>query len=92
MVDLENETLLTVAEAAKRLPTRPSACTVWRWMERGTRGIRLEYIKAGGARLTSVQALQRFADRLTADRTGEKPATDERRKRKADQDLSKAGW
>lgn len=70
MIDLKTETLLTPAQAAKLRPpsragrpTHPS--TIFRWMTRGIRGCRLETIRLGGVLFTSVEALQRFADRLT---------------------------
>lgn len=62
MVDVANETLLTLADAAKRLPNRPSLCTLWRWRKRGVRGRRLESVTIGGLVYTSVEALARFAE------------------------------
>jgi hypothetical protein len=35
-------------------------------MSRGVRGVRLEGVKVGGTTYTSVEALQRFAERLSA--------------------------
>jgi hypothetical protein len=43
--------------------------SVYRWTTVGIRGVVLETIQVGGRRLTSVEALQRFAERLSA-RTG----------------------
>ena len=40
--------------------------TIHRWIASGVRGVRLENINIGGARHTSVEALQRFAESLTA--------------------------
>jgi hypothetical protein len=62
MIDVQSETLLTLTDAAKRLPNRPSVCTLWRWRTRGIRGRRLESIAIGGMVYTSVEALARFAE------------------------------
>lgn len=66
MVDFSSEKLLRIpTEAAKALPNRPNASTLWRWYKRGVRGIRLETILIGASRYTSVQALERFIARTT---------------------------
>ena len=58
-IDL-TENLLTLAEASKRLPSRPNVCTLWRWANRGARGRKLETVLVGGRRYTSLEALNRF--------------------------------
>lgn len=60
-----DEQILTLSQAAKRLPrlrgNRPVAVsTLWRWCQRGLRGVRLEVIRLGGIRVTSEEALRRF--------------------------------
>ena len=48
---LFNEELLTLAEAAAKLPrlngTKPHTSTLWRWSTRGVRGVRLETRRIG---------------------------------------------
>lgn len=70
MINMSEETLISLREAPKHLPPRPngkrvhiSAC--YRWISRGVRGVHLESIKIGGSTYTSKEALQRFADRLS---------------------------
>ena len=67
---IANETLLSLPDAAKRLPSfrrgRPvTTKCVLSWVVEGIRTpqgmIRLEAIRMGGRWLTSVQALERFA-------------------------------
>jgi hypothetical protein len=75
MVDLSAETILSLTQAARRLPPgrggRPvSLSCILRWVIDGMRRpsgdtIRLEALRLGGRWVTSVQALQRFAERLT---------------------------
>lgn len=71
MIDVSSETLRTLPEAAKRLPRRragrpTNTATLYRWIAKGVRGVRLEAIRLGGGLVTSDEALQRFAERLTA--------------------------
>lgn len=55
-----NESLFTLKAAAKLLPGHPHYATLFRWAQRGCRGIRLETILVGGIRYTSREALDRF--------------------------------
>ena len=63
-INVENETLLTLTEAAKVLPRvngrKPAVSTLWRWCRRGLRGVRLDYLRIGRNIVTSPQALHRF--------------------------------
>lgn len=68
MLDLTNETGLSLSEATKQLPSlggrRLDVSTLWRWCRRGVRGVRLEYVRLGRRIITSREALARFAQRL----------------------------
>src|SRR5258708_3576071 len=74
MIDIQNETTIGLSAAARRLPPnrggRPvhPSCAL-RWVTVGVRVdgqvIRLEAIRLGGRWLTSVEALQRFAEAQT---------------------------
>ena len=71
VIDIATETVLGLREACERLPRgragRPThPTTIARWMDEGIGGIRLECLRVGKARCTSMEALQRFFDRLTA--------------------------
>jgi len=77
--DLTRETLLSLAQAARRFPParlgRPvSSSTVWRWCRKGVNVpgvgvVRLECVRVSGRWLTSVEAISRFvaAQTPTAD-------------------------
>jgi len=91
-IEVFKETVLTLAEAAKRLPKiqgkkgRPHVSTLYRWMLAGCKSrdgmiVRLETIKVGGTVCTSLEALQRFFDRLTGDTTVVTPPTPTQRQR-----------
>jgi hypothetical protein len=77
MVNIASETLIRLAEAAKLVPPsrrgkRTHESTVLRWILTGTKDrtgavVHLEGIRLGGKWLTSCEALQRFAERLTPD-------------------------
>lgn len=71
MINIANEKLLTLPDAARVPPpgrgnTRTHPSTIYRWISRGIRGIRLESICIGGKTYTSVEALQRWADALSS--------------------------
>jgi len=72
MIDVNGERLLTLVEAARKLPAgrggRPThTSTIYRWVVDGVRGVRLDGLRLGGRWLTSEAALQRFAVALSAD-------------------------
>ena len=69
-IDLLTETVLSLSDAAAALPRRrggrkvhPSC--VYRWVQRGLKGIRLECVQVGGTKCTSQEALARFFEALT---------------------------
>ena len=75
MIAIRHETLLTLAQAAALLPPnrrgRPVCLScLYRWIQHGIRTssaatVRLEALRLGGRWLTSAEALERFARRLT---------------------------
>lgn len=76
MIDVETEDLLTLCRAAAEIPNRASGrgvntSTVWRWAQRGVRGVRLETVLIGSIRFTSRQAIKRFFAATTAAANGE---------------------
>lgn len=68
MIDLLNENVISLTEAANTSPLRPHVSTVFRWIQRGVCGIKLESAMLGGRRVTSREAIQRFSDRVSAAR------------------------
>lgn len=67
MIDVGTETLIPIRDVPRRLPLRPTGrrlhiSAVYRWIQRGVGGVRLEAIRIGGTTYTSIEALQRFAD------------------------------
>lgn len=70
MIDLCSEEVVTLSAATRHLPARragkrPHVATMYRWASRGLRGQKLETIRIGGTLCTSLQALQRFFDKLS---------------------------
>lgn len=77
-IDFTNEKPISLLEAAAlpQIPRRRSGKPIhvsclYRWAQRGCRGIKLEILQVGGTTCTSLEALQRFFERLTAARNGE---------------------
>jgi hypothetical protein len=66
---LAEETVYPLTEIPEHLPRRRGKkvhkSTVFRWRN-GLRGVRLETIRCGGTLCTSLQAVQRFFDALSA--------------------------
>ena len=66
MIEIGNEQLVPLNEVPALLPARVNGkrihiSAIYRWAQRGIRGIRLEVIRVGGTTYTSREALQRFA-------------------------------
>ena len=71
-IDIACEELIPIREVPKRLPKKPGdkrvhISAVYRWMKKGVRGVKLDSVSIGGTRYTSIEALQRFVDRLSMD-------------------------
>lgn len=90
MIDIATETVIPIAEAPQHIPGRPSVATVWRWVLSGTRAGKLESFLVGGRRFTSVEAIQRFAERSTVAADGEKSPSRTSRQRERDIQQSEA--
>lgn len=80
MIDIANEQLIPIREVPRRLPPRPTGrpvhiSAVYRWVQRGIRGTCLEAIRIGGNTYTSIEALQRFGNRLNEASNGTQQAT-----------------
>jgi hypothetical protein len=96
MIDIHREHMLTITSAARELPGKPHVSTLWRWINRGVRGVRLSTIMVGGTRYTSREALQTFCEATTAaaDGTATPSRTSKQRQRdidRAERELSEAG-
>jgi hypothetical protein len=70
MISVHQETLIPLRDAPKHLPVRPNGkrlhiSAVYRWIAKGVAGVVLEAVRIGGTTYTSLEALQRFAERMT---------------------------
>ena len=99
MIDLQDEEVLSLTEATKRLPRRrkgkrPHVATLYRWAGAGVRGVTLETLRVGGTLCTSLQALQRFCEACTDPSSRPSSSTSKSREReikKAEAELAEAG-
>ena len=71
MIDLSNETILSLSEATHEVPRgrgnkRVHSSTLYRWATRGVAGTKLEAVRVGGLFVTSSEALNRFFRRLNS--------------------------
>jgi hypothetical protein len=98
-INIADEPPIPFTQATGVIPPRrrgrkAAASTLHRWATRGLRGVKLEMIMIGGTRCTSVAALQRFFDQLSAldadvSQTAGGPQTNQQRAAQADQELAK---
>jgi hypothetical protein len=70
VIDIQLEDIVTPTQAAGFLPQfrggkKVNLSTIWRWMEEGISGVKLEALWVGGVRSTSKEALQRFCEGVT---------------------------
>jgi Protein of unknown function (DUF1580) len=65
MIDIHCEHTFPFVECPKRIRSRPSPATIYRWALKGVRGVVLETVMMGGRRYTSVEAVDRFFSRLS---------------------------
>lgn len=88
MIDLTTEEVITMADAAKRLPTRPNIRTLYRWARVGVGGVKLRTIKVGSRVCTSAEALNDFCNRAAtpdgADAVAAVPRSTSQRRRAAE--------
>jgi uncharacterized protein DUF1580 len=101
MIDVTLEQPLPLAVLARKVPNRHgkrgvNVSTIWRWIQRGVHGVRLESVLIGGIRMSTEPALSRFFSATTAAANGE-PApipTDKQHQRAiaaAEKELAEAG-
>jgi hypothetical protein len=65
----EKDDYITLTEAAKLAPGRPSVNCIWRWARKGVlardgRRVRLEHVRIGGKLYTSAQWMAQFGQAL----------------------------
>lgn len=80
MIDVKREELIPIRLVPRRLPPRPNGrpvhiSAVYRWVQRGVRGVRLDAIRIGGTTYTSEEALQRFSTTSDASTFAPPPTT-----------------
>lgn len=85
MIDIQREKLVPLCDVPALLPKRNgkkiNISTVFRWGQRGLQGRRLETVQVGGRKCTSLEAIQRFFDRLGQREEGRCSPTSKRRQR-----------
>lgn len=85
MIDISSEQMVPVNQVPAHLPGRTHCSTIWRWVNKGVRGQRLETVMIGGIRYTSLESLQRFVEATTRAANGDAPDDEAPRPRSARQ-------
>ena len=77
-IDIRSEEIFSLTAATKlpcfanrRSGKRIHVSTLWRWATAGVGGVKLETIMAGGSRMTSFEAIERFFEQSTLHADGE---------------------
>jgi hypothetical protein len=90
VIDPNDEDIFPLSRATQQLKSRPSVATVWRWAQRGIRGVTLETVVIGGRRYTSHEAFGRFMHALNAPPTKASPTPSRLRERQKAQAAERA--
>lgn len=74
MIDLNQESPIPLREIPENLPKRNgkkiSLPTIYRWVQKGLHGIRLETVYSGGIHCSTVEAIRRFDEAVTQVKRG----------------------
>ncbi len=84
MSTILDQELIPLREAASIIPTRPHIATIWRWIERGARGHKLESWLVGGQRFTTRDAIESFLGKINGTSKLSSPSTPKARQRQID--------
>ena len=62
----DSKDLIPLAKAGQIIPGVRHPSTVWRWVNVGRYGVKLESLEVGGLTYTSRTAIQKFCEDITA--------------------------
>jgi len=62
----DSKDLITLAKAGQIIPGVRHPTTVWRWVNVGRYGVKLESLEVGGVTYTSRTAIQQYCEAVTA--------------------------
>lgn len=86
---------LTLREAIRLIPGRPHIATIYRWIARGVRGVRLRTLAVGGVHYVTRADIADFLAGLNPDRTSSPPRQTIRQRQRAieaaERELREAG-
>ncbi len=93
-IDIAKERLLSMPQACREIHGRPSIRSLWRWINQGVNGVRLESVLIGSRRYTSSEAIARFVEACSAGSQSAAPPDQARSRefRQAQAELQEAGY
>jgi len=80
-INIYEDDLISISQAARKLPTKPAPATIWRWHAKGVNRIKLETVVVGGKRYTTEKAFVEFVRAVTK---AADESQDERRRKNDD--------
>ena len=75
-MQFDSEDLITLAEAGQIIPVKRDPSTVWRWINVGRLGVKLESLEVGGVTYTSRAAIQAYCEAVTAAKRSQLESSD----------------
>ncbi|HMO13032.1 MAG TPA: DUF1580 domain-containing protein [Pirellulaceae bacterium] len=93
MSSILDQELLSIKQAAKLIPSKPHAATLFRWMTKGSRGHKLQSWLVGGQRFTTALAIEEFIGKLSGGSapSGQPSKSRQRAIEQAEKELSELG-
>lgn len=70
------EKLIPIRQLPRHIPGRPHLSTIFRWLSRGVRGIRLASVRVGGRRFVSPAQIENFIAAVTSAGAESSPSRD----------------
>ena len=75
-MQFDSEDLISLAEAGQLVPGNRDPSTIWRWINVGRFGVKLNSLEVGGVTYTSRTAIQEFCEAVTAAKRAQLESSD----------------
>ncbi len=72
---------MPLSRASDYIPGNPHAATLWRWVSKGVRGVKLAVVRVGGRTMVTPEAIETFLNRLNAVEETQAPVITPRQRR-----------
>lgn len=73
---------MPLSRVSDYIPGNPHVATIWRWVAKGVKGIKLSVVRVGGRTMVTPDAIETFLTRLNAVDEAQSPAITQSQRRK----------